>query len=502
MRQILLLFAASAAALVTPREARSEQLSSVRKAEAQDAVQAWWDALPDARGLFSRMGERIASTIDHGTVDTFLGLVSNDDSDEEQDEGFHPPHHGHGPRGDPDKTIYELIKESKHTTRFAKLVDDHDEIKQLLQDTEHNHTLFVPTDRAFERLPHHGHKHKDKDGDGDEHEKPSKEFLLALLKYHVVPGLYPRRRILSSQTLPTEFHPSALSRDRSSDNDDDNDNHPAGHPQRLRVSSTPILRRIRLNLHAGVVASDLAAKNGVVHALDAFLLPPPRQTALVRLFPQAFSTFALALERTGVGRELEESGGGGGGHHEVGEESRRKKHIHRPRTGGTLFAPTNRAWARLGPRANAFLFSEPGRKYLAALVRYHVVGNETLYSDAYYREGGDGGGGGDGEDAGYDYWHVDLPTWLEEKPVSVDIRRWKGFGFVSMVVNGGARVVLRDGVANDGVVQVVDGVLIPPHRPHDELAYGEDISVEELKARLEPYLAKTGSDSGEGMRDL
>lgn len=55
------------------------------------------------------------------------------------------------------------------------------------------------------------------------------------------------------------------------------------------------------------------------------------------------------------------------------------KHI-----GGTLFAPSNFAFQLLGPRVNAFLFSSYGLKYLKGLLKYHVVPDKTLYSDAYY----------------------------------------------------------------------------------------------------------------------
>lgn len=52
-------------------------------------------------------------------------------------------------------------------------------------------------------------------------------------------------------------------------------------------------------------------------------------------------------------------------------------------TGGTFFAPTNLAFKKLGPKVNAFLFSRWGEKYLKALLKYHVVLDRTLYSDAY-----------------------------------------------------------------------------------------------------------------------
>lgn len=49
-----------------------------------------------------------------------------------------------------------------------------------------------------------------------------------------------------------------------------------------------------------------------------------------------------------------------------------------------MFAPSNFAFQKLPAKITAFLFSSYGLKYLKALLKYHVVANQTLYSDAYY----------------------------------------------------------------------------------------------------------------------
>lgn len=49
-----------------------------------------------------------------------------------------------------------------------------------------------------------------------------------------------------------------------------------------------------------------------------------------------------------------------------------------------MFAPSNFAFQKLPAKVTAFLFSSYGQKYLKALLQYHVVANQTLYSDAYY----------------------------------------------------------------------------------------------------------------------
>ena len=128
-------------------------------------------------------------------------------------------------------------------------------------------------------------------------------------------------------------------------------------------------------------------------------------------------------------------------------------------------------------------------------MRYHFVVGETAYSDVLYQnKGDDDDGDSDGEVETEGGWrHVDLESWLGGKVIGVDVRQWRGF--VSVLVNGRVRVVVRDGVAGDGVLQVVQRVLIPPRRfrrEGEEVEIGEEeegeIDVEELKSRLEPYL--------------
>ncbi|KAK3994943.1 Fasciclin domain-containing protein [Cladorrhinum sp. PSN332] len=451
--KLTILFAATAAALATARHDQTEQISLVdeHKSLAQSVVQGWWDALPNPSTLFSSVEKRVTETIQR-TINNAVDLddIGNDEDDD--DHPHHPPHRrppgrGHRHHGDKTKTIYEQIKESKYTTKFAKLVEEHDEIKALLDDTEANHTLFVPTDKAFDRIPHHP---KD---------PPPKEFILALLKYHALAGLWPIPRILHSYTLPTE-----LSLETLGDN-----------PQRLRVN-LGLLFNIRLNLYSKVVAGNIEAKNGVIHAVDGILVPPPTQAKIISLLPGTFSTFSLGLEKTGLGEELDK------------EEKK---------SGGTLFAPSNKAFQRLGPRANAFLFSERGKKYLKALLKYHVVLGQTLYSDAFYKskeEEGESNGGGQG------YWHVDLPSLLDDKAIAVDVKRWKGF--VTITLNGFTRVVFKDGLASDGSVQIIDNVLIPPHKHHGGPPTQEEewvgVSEEVVIERLQPYL----EEGREDMHDL
>lgn len=56
----------------------------------------------------------------------------------------HPPHHGK-PHHKPNKTVYQLIAESKYTTKLAKLINDFPDVVELLNGTKANFTVFAPT---------------------------------------------------------------------------------------------------------------------------------------------------------------------------------------------------------------------------------------------------------------------------------------------------------------------------------------------------------------------
>merc|ERR1712098_980495 len=203
------------------------------------------------------------------------------------------------------------------------------------------------------------------------HKKPSKELIKKVLAYHVSPDFYPAGRVLVTHTIPTALGEDSL----------------GGNPQRLRV---------------GI---NIFGTNGVIHGVDSLILPPPPAYKIIELVPSEFSTLELALVKTGLDKALADA----------------------PHAGGTLFAPSNWAFQKLGPRINAFLFSKYGEKYLKALLKYHVVANQTLYSDAFYKEKSSSGEGEVGEDGiPKGYFHVDLPTLLEDKSLSIDVARYGG----------------------------------------------------------------------------
>ena len=89
---------------------------------------------------------------------------------------------------------------------------------------------------------------------------------------------------------------------------------------------------------------------------------------------------------------------------------------------------------------------------------------------------------------------MDLPTLLEDRSLSIDVARYGRI--ISIKINGFATVNIEDGIAMDGVIHVVSNVLIPPKQLGGvEKQYeGEDLTVEDLIERLDPYVVHDDKD--------
>jgi len=352
-------------------------------------------------------------------------------------------------------TIYELISKSNYTTNLTKLIDSDKDLVSLLNSTKSNYTIFAPTDFAFKRIVDHL-------------PKVPKEIVKRVLLYHILPDLYPSFKLIWSHTAPTLLEEKSL----------------GGHPQRVLAKWLGF--GLKINYYNRVLAANIPATNGLIHATSAILLPPPPALSIVTHLPGSFSTLELGLIKTGLFDVLNTTD--------------------KDTVGGTIFAPTNLAFKKLGPRANGFLFSKYGEKFLKALLSYHIVPDRTLYSTAFYdgkkKSTQDFFPSSAGEmkhkckhhdkDAHAEtYVHLDLPTLLD-KPVAVDIVRRGPWVFIK--VNAFVTVAAQDVLARDGVIQVVNSVLLPPKKAgatttESEQWSGEgEISIEELKERLAPFV--------------
>ncbi|GKT42639.1 aurofusarin biosynthesis cluster protein S [Colletotrichum spaethianum] len=275
-------------------------------------------------------------------------------------------------------------------------------------------------------------------------EKSEGALLGEILEYHVLEGRHPADKLREARTLPTVLEESEL----------------GGRRQRLRVAAGRL--GVEVNFYGRVVdAESKEARNGVVHYIDSVLVPPPRRAALVNSLPEQLETFSRALEVTGWSEEP----------HALAQR------------GVTLFAPSNEAWERLGEDLRRFLFSDVGVEFLKALVRHHVA-QEIVYTDV--------GGGVAKEEEGEDRHEVET---MLGSTVSVDVDRLNGSRLVKV---NGAAVAVRDVPARDGVVHIVDEVLLPPASETEDMILNGDrgqISMSDLKRRLGRYM-----EGGDGMK--
>jgi len=371
------------------------------------------------------------------------------------------------------------------------MIKDDEKIKELLSDNSKNYTVLVPIDAAFEAPPHFDKPHHAPNFTGP--------LAHAVASYHILPGFYNFYDLNLKKTIETTMEEPHLG-----------DKH--AH-QRIRIGrewqggfgeGPNLCRKTAINVISKVISADFFGTNGVVHAISHILLPPPPTLTLIHLFPTEFSTWMLAVWKSGMIDAIEDLAG----------------------KGLTIFPPSNRRWEELPWDIRTFLFSPHGEKYLKALVQYHVVPSTIQYTDettthddsilskiievaqveeeepeheedegilAWLNKGffGKRPHGPTNGKWPRGRYHTELSTLLEGKSISVDIlrsghwARWR--------LNGGVGVFPNDIISREGVIQVPRGVLFPPRtdkppsvanffgrRPENDIPK----TVEDLKARF------------------
>lgn len=113
------------------KETWSSALAYAQEAQAE-VTHKTLDTFDDARDWIESTKEAIHEAEDYST----LG---------------HHDHHGHHDHK-PNMTVYQLISESKYTTKLAKLINKYDDLVEALNGTSANFTVFAPTDYAFEKV--------------------------------------------------------------------------------------------------------------------------------------------------------------------------------------------------------------------------------------------------------------------------------------------------------------------------------------------------------------
>jgi transforming growth factor-beta-induced protein len=238
-------------------------------------------------------------------------------------------------------------------------------------------TVFAPTDDAFAAL-------------GDEAIAgllADPETLSQILLYHVVPG-----RVMAADVVALESATTAQGEDIAITVDGDN----------VMVNG------------ANVIIPDIEADNGVIHVIDAVILPPSMSAAEaptivdIAVADGNFTTLVAALEATNLVETLQGDGP------------------------FTVFAPTDEAFAALGEEAITALLADPDT--LSQILLYHVVSGAVTAADVV---------------------NLDSATTVQGEDVTITFENG------SVMIND-AMVILPDIEAANGIIHVIDAVIIPP----------------------------------------
>lgn len=262
-------------------------------------------------------------------------------------------------------------------------------------------TVFAPTDAAFAKINRHVL--------GDLLKRKNRSKLQSLLTYHVVPGALESPDVLSRNALDT------------------------ANGQRLAVTVDGDAITIG---GAGLVATDIACSNGVIHVIDTVLQPETGTIPAVAKSAGAFDTLLAAAKAAGLVGTLAGKG---------------------PLT---VLAPTDKAFAKLPKGTIKSLLRPENRGQLASILSYHVIPGRIFAN----------------------------------KAIAATSAKTVNGATVRFAINGGrlqvqgANIIGTDVQASNGVIHVIDKVLLPPQpkRPAGRLVVG--VNTEKPSAALASQL--------------
>ena len=170
-----------------------------------------------------------------------------------------------------------------------------------------------------------------------------------------------------------------------------------------------------------VIITDIEASNGVIHVVDAVLLPPSDEMAEKEMMDKdivdiavedgRFTTLVAAVEAAGLVDTLKSEGP------------------------FTVFAPTDDAFAALPEGTVEALLEDIPQ--LTNILLYHVVPGKVMAADVVQLDG------------------QEAATALEGKSIAIKIDGDK------VMLNEDVMVIITDIEASNGVIHVVDAVLLP-----------------------------------------
>jgi transforming growth factor-beta-induced protein len=248
-------------------------------------------------------------------------------------------------------------------------------------------TVFAPNDAAFAKLPA---------GTIDNLLKPeNKQQLIDILTYHVVPGAVKAADVVTLTSAKTVN----------------------GAEVKIAVSGG----NVKVN-DSNVIATDVIASNGVIHVIDAVLLPPApvmpptgaasqKATNIIDTAVGAgnFTTLAAALEAAGLVNTLK---------------------------GGrwTVFAPTDEAFAKLPAGTVETLLKPENKAMLRDILLYHVTRGALDAAQVTKHSGITMANG------------VRAPITVADGKAKI----------------GAANITATDLKATNGIIHVIDTVILPP----------------------------------------
>ena len=255
-------------------------------------------------------------------------------------------------------------------------------------------TVFAPTDDAFAKLP-----------------AGTLDALLAdptklgdILKYHVVAGKIDAAQVVTLTKATTL----------------------EGKDIAIEVKDGGVV----LNGSVKVTTTDIQADNGIIHVIDAVLLPPeapaPNTIADIVIGNPDFSTLKSAV----VAANLAETLAGPGPF--------------------TVFAPTNAAFDKLPAGALDALLADKAK--LTDVLTYHALAGKVDAAQVVT---------------------LTHATALNGADITIEVKDG------SVILNGSVKVTTTDIQADNGIVHVIDGVLLPPPTIAEAVATNPSFSTQD-----------------------
>lgn len=306
------------------------------------------------------------------TLSLALGLAGcPTDSDDDDSATDHDDSVGDDDDAAVTSSIYDIASGSDDFETLTAAIDAAGLAGTLDDDAGDPLTVFAPTDSAFEALPAGllGTLLADTD------------LLTSILTYHVVDGA------VNAETVATLDSATTL---QGEDIDIDASN------------------GVVLNGSVNVTMTNIQATNGIVHVIDAVLVPPSIDLPVDLVdtaVAEGFTELAAALTATGLVDTLKGEGP------------------------FTVFAPTDQAFEDV-----AGVTAGLTTQQLTDVLLYHVVPGEV---DAEAVAG------------------LTTATTVQGEDISIDTSN-------GVVLNGNAEVTITDVKASNGIIHVIDAVILPP----------------------------------------